>query len=235
MTHHLRTELVLGALNMALGQRRPDGVVHHSDQGIAVHFARLRQAMPGDGGGSLDRVGRGLLRQRHGRELLCHAGVRAHRPALAPYPGRSAPGDLPIHRRLVQPTPSSFSPGLPQPQRLRAVRGEGNATCSAQRSSCRLEPSPVLPGAASQRSRHTPRGHPIYRIGKRLYVHRLSPTSGLGTTALNCPLKRGNSSRPPAFAQDVGRDAVGDSLRGLLHRIPRQMGVPGRGLDLAVA
>ncbi len=31
MTHHLRTELVLGALNMALGQRRPDGVVHHSD------------------------------------------------------------------------------------------------------------------------------------------------------------------------------------------------------------
>ncbi len=33
MTHHLRTELVLGALNMALGQRRPDGVVHHSDRG----------------------------------------------------------------------------------------------------------------------------------------------------------------------------------------------------------
>ena len=33
MTHHLRTERVLGALNMALGQRRPDGVVHHSDRG----------------------------------------------------------------------------------------------------------------------------------------------------------------------------------------------------------
>ena len=33
MTHPLRTELVLGALNMALGQRRPDGVVHHSDRG----------------------------------------------------------------------------------------------------------------------------------------------------------------------------------------------------------
>ena len=32
MTHPLRTELVLGALNMALGQRRPDGVVHHSDR-----------------------------------------------------------------------------------------------------------------------------------------------------------------------------------------------------------
>ncbi len=58
----------------------------------------------------------------------------------------------------------------------------------------------MLPGAASQRSRRTPRGHPIYRIGGRLYVHRLSPTSGLGTTALNCPLKRGNSNQviPPA-------------------------------------
>ena len=33
MTHHLRTELVLGALNMALAQRRPEGVVHHSDSG----------------------------------------------------------------------------------------------------------------------------------------------------------------------------------------------------------
>src|SRR5208282_1102407 len=29
----LRTELVLAALNMALGQRRPAAVIHHSDQG----------------------------------------------------------------------------------------------------------------------------------------------------------------------------------------------------------
>ena len=33
MTTHLRTELVLAALNMALGQRRPAGVIHHSDHG----------------------------------------------------------------------------------------------------------------------------------------------------------------------------------------------------------
>jgi putative transposase len=31
--NHLRTELVLSALNMALEQRRPDTVIHHSDQG----------------------------------------------------------------------------------------------------------------------------------------------------------------------------------------------------------
>ena len=33
MAHHLRTELVLAALNMAIGQRRPKEVVHHSDKG----------------------------------------------------------------------------------------------------------------------------------------------------------------------------------------------------------
>jgi putative transposase len=33
METYLRTELVLKALDMALGQRRPSGVIHHSDQG----------------------------------------------------------------------------------------------------------------------------------------------------------------------------------------------------------
>ena len=33
MATHLRTELVLDALNMALWQRRPEEVIHHSDQG----------------------------------------------------------------------------------------------------------------------------------------------------------------------------------------------------------
>ena len=33
MANHLRTELVLDALEMAIGQRRPKNVIHHSDQG----------------------------------------------------------------------------------------------------------------------------------------------------------------------------------------------------------
>ncbi len=33
MANHLRTDLVLEALNMALWQRRPEAVIHHSDQG----------------------------------------------------------------------------------------------------------------------------------------------------------------------------------------------------------
>jgi putative transposase len=48
MTTHLRTELLLEALNMALWQRRPRDVVHHSDQGTqytSIAFGqRCRQA-----------------------------------------------------------------------------------------------------------------------------------------------------------------------------------------------
>jgi putative transposase len=48
MATHLRTELVVEALNMALLQRRPSGVIHHSDQGTqytSIAFGlRCRQA-----------------------------------------------------------------------------------------------------------------------------------------------------------------------------------------------
>ena len=48
MANHLRTELVLAALDMALGQRRPHSVIHHSDQGCqytSLAFGeRCRQA-----------------------------------------------------------------------------------------------------------------------------------------------------------------------------------------------
>ena len=48
MATHLRTKLVLDALDMALGQRRPEAVIHHSDQGsqyTSIAFgARCRQA-----------------------------------------------------------------------------------------------------------------------------------------------------------------------------------------------
>ena len=48
MANHLRTRLVLDALDMTIAQRRPDGVIHHSDQGsqyTSIAFgARCRQA-----------------------------------------------------------------------------------------------------------------------------------------------------------------------------------------------
>ena len=45
MASHLRTELVLEALNMALWQRRPDSVVHHSDSEY-VRAGALRWSDP---------------------------------------------------------------------------------------------------------------------------------------------------------------------------------------------
>jgi putative transposase len=48
MATHLRTELVLDALNMALTQRRPANVIHHSDQGCqytSFAFGRRCEAM----------------------------------------------------------------------------------------------------------------------------------------------------------------------------------------------
>jgi putative transposase len=47
MATHLRTELVLDALNMAVGQRRPTQVIHHSDQGCqytSLAFGRRCEA-----------------------------------------------------------------------------------------------------------------------------------------------------------------------------------------------
>ena len=37
MAAHLRTELILDALNMAIYQRRPQDVIHHSDQARSTH------------------------------------------------------------------------------------------------------------------------------------------------------------------------------------------------------
>jgi putative transposase len=48
MATHLRTELVLDALNMALWQRRPVAVIHHSDQGSQyTSLAFGRRCVPG--------------------------------------------------------------------------------------------------------------------------------------------------------------------------------------------
>jgi len=48
MANHLRTELIVGALDMALERRRPEDVIHHSDQGCqytSIEFgSRCREA-----------------------------------------------------------------------------------------------------------------------------------------------------------------------------------------------
>ena len=50
MQTHLRTDLVLQALNMALQQRKPDSVIHHSDQGTQPRFKGSSQQHRVEGG-----------------------------------------------------------------------------------------------------------------------------------------------------------------------------------------
>ena len=65
METHLRTELVLAALDMALTQRRPEAVVHHSDRGCQGEFNWSSQHLDdevlrcrnGNGDGQTGRVG----------------------------------------------------------------------------------------------------------------------------------------------------------------------------------
>ena len=73
MNSSLATGLVLSALEMAIAQRRPECVIHHSDQGSQYR----RSGTAADR--TLDGFRRRLLRQRHGRELLRQPRVRAAR------------------------------------------------------------------------------------------------------------------------------------------------------------
>lgn len=45
----MTSDLVLAALNMAIEQRKPTNVIHHSDQGSPVHQYRLRRTLQGHG------------------------------------------------------------------------------------------------------------------------------------------------------------------------------------------
>ncbi len=85
MANHLRTELVLDALDMAVGQRRPRDVIHHSDQGsqyTSLAFgSHCREAgVPpsmgsvGDAGACPRAGAAGPEGQRAVRELLRDAG-----------------------------------------------------------------------------------------------------------------------------------------------------------------
>jgi putative transposase len=75
MENHLRTELVLEALQNAISQRRPQGVIHHSDRGCQyTSYAFGKRCQEAGVMPSMGSVGR-LLRQRAGRIVLGDAGT----------------------------------------------------------------------------------------------------------------------------------------------------------------
>ena len=76
MANHPRSELVTDALDMALCQRKPDEVIHHSDQRSQYTLSGLRKAMQAGWRKTVYGFGRRLLRQRPVRELLRQSGMR---------------------------------------------------------------------------------------------------------------------------------------------------------------
>jgi len=58
MANHLRAELVVDALEMAIGQRRPHNVIHHSDQGSQHTSLESGQAVQGSRRAAVHGVGR---------------------------------------------------------------------------------------------------------------------------------------------------------------------------------
>ena len=151
---------------------------------------RLWQTVPGDGGASLDESA-GDCYDNAMAELFRH-GVRAHRPAFIPYRPRRA-------WRSSNSSKAGTTHAAGTPPWVTSAPTTTNATRRRQRRvQCatfivRPEGCPVLAGAESQRERYPLQRYPIHRSWGRLYVHRLSPNSGLEVTAINCPLKRGKS------------------------------------------
>ena len=92
MANHLRTQLVLDALDMALWQRRPDGVIHHSDQGsqyTSLAFGkRCRDAGVRPSTGSVGDC----YDNAHVRKLLRDPRMRTARAPEVPVSRRSADG-----------------------------------------------------------------------------------------------------------------------------------------------
>ena len=61
MAHHLRTRTGARGAEHGVGTAPPPRGRTSLRPGLAVHLACLWEAVPGDGGGSVDRVGRRLL------------------------------------------------------------------------------------------------------------------------------------------------------------------------------
>jgi len=101
MATHLRTELVLAALDMAVAQRRPIDVIHHSDQGCqSTLLAFGRRCREAGVRPSMGRVGDAY------DNALCESFFATLEWEL--HAGRGPPRRLRFHRRLVQPAPPPF-------------------------------------------------------------------------------------------------------------------------------
>ena len=120
MADHLRAELVVSALEMALYRRRPDrGLIHHSDMGCQYTAVLFTKRCDKAGDRDLDGLRRRLLRQRRLRDVPREPQEGADLPTLMADPRRGQSSRVRVHRGLVQPPPPALHPRLPLPSRVR--------------------------------------------------------------------------------------------------------------------
>ena len=113
MANHLRTELVLDALGMAVGQPRPCDVIHHSDQGsqyTAIAFGnRCREADVRPSMGSVGGAYDNAMGESFFSTLECE--LLARRRFVSQAEARMA--CFSFIEGFYNPVPPAFRPGLP--------------------------------------------------------------------------------------------------------------------------
>lgn len=120
MAEHMRAELVVDALKMAINRRRPEpGLVHHSDQGSQyVSLAFGQQAR--DAGIAVSMGSKGdCFDKRRRRELLLHAKEGARAPPNLENTTRARCRRVRVHRGLLQPRATPLHTRLPLPRAIR--------------------------------------------------------------------------------------------------------------------
>ena len=127
MATHLRTALVLGALDMAIAQRRPRGVIHHSDQGCqytSIAFGqRCREAGVRPSMGSVGDCYDNAMCESFFATLECELLDRST--------FRTTPRprcDLRLHRGLLQHAPTALGARLPFTRAVREASGSRRLT-----------------------------------------------------------------------------------------------------------
>ena len=112
MATHLRTEFILDALNMAIYQRRPQDVIHHSDQGTqytSIAFgARCKEAGIRPSMGSVGDCFDNAMSESFSAALECELLDRSRFAQLARNRRRSGPpGVYPPPRGSPPPYPAA--------------------------------------------------------------------------------------------------------------------------------
>lgn len=145
MASHLRTELVLDALDMAVGQRRPTGVIHHSDQGtqytsiafgLRCRDAGVRPSM-GSVGDCFDNamcesffatlecelLSRRKFATRSEAQLAVFDYIEGWYNSRRRHSGLGYLSPADFERRSVENVPSSPAPPSPRPSACRVMEG----------------------------------------------------------------------------------------------------------------